>query len=133
MGYINSPHLRFGTRIRNKLYNWNENGVRVPCRKPTLLSSLNITLILLQTYPIPTVSLYPFILRINFIHSLQGCITIQNNQVSFHPRTTTIIYTNTKNILKKSYNVSSHQTNKIEEQKDSILNSYFKQLKMKLN
>lgn len=34
----------------------------------------------------------PFILRLNFITFLQGGITIQNNQVRFHPKSTTIDY-----------------------------------------
>ena len=40
----------------------------------------NITLVLPQTYLVPTISLYPFSLGLNFVHSLQGGITIQNNQ-----------------------------------------------------
>ena len=39
----------------------------------------NITLVLPQTYLVPTISLYSFILGLNFVHSLQGGITIQNN------------------------------------------------------
>ena len=54
----------------------------------------NITLVLPQTYLVHIISLYHFILGLNFVHSLQGGITIQNNQVSFHPKTTTIVYTN---------------------------------------
>ena len=52
----------------------------------------NITMTLPQTYLVHSISLYPFILGLNFV---QGGITIQNNQVSFHPKTTTIDYTNT--------------------------------------
>ena len=54
----------------------------------------NITMTLLQTYLVPSISLYSFILGLNFVHFLQGGITIQNKQVSFHPKTTTIAYTN---------------------------------------
>ena len=43
----------------------------------------NITLTLPQTYLVPNISLYHFILGLNFVHSLQGGITIQNNQVMF--------------------------------------------------
>ena len=82
-----------------------------------------------QTYLVPTISLYPFILGLNFVHSLQGRITIQNNQVSFHPKTTTIVYTNMENASKKNHNVTSHQINKVEAQKDSIINDYSKQLR----
>ena len=46
----------------------------------------NITMTLPQTYLDPSISLYPFILGLNFVHSLQGGITIQNNQVSFQPK-----------------------------------------------
>ena len=81
-----------------------------------------------QTYLIPTISLYPFILGLNFAHSLQERITIQNNQVSFHPKTT-IVYTNMENVLNKNHNVTSHQINKLEAQKDSIINDYSKQLR----
>lgn len=45
---------------------------------------------------IPNVDLYPFILGLNFIPSLQAGITMQHNHVSFHPKATTIIYTNLK-------------------------------------
>ena len=72
----------------------------------------NITMKLPQTYLVPSISLYPFILGLNFVHSLQGGITIQNNQVSFHNKTTTIAYTNTEN---RTNNIVSHCTNKIEE------------------
>ena len=82
----------------------------------------NITLVLPQTYLVPTISLYPFILGLNFVHSLQGGITIQNNQVSFHPKTTTIVYTNMENASNKNHNITSHQINKVEVQKDSIIN-----------
>ena len=51
----------------------------------------NITMTLPQTYLVPSISLYPFILGLNFVHSLQGGITIQNNQVSFHPKCDTPI------------------------------------------
>ena len=84
----------------------------------------NITLTLPQTYLVPNISLYPFILGLNFVHSLLGGITIQNNQVSFHPKTTTI-----ENVLNKNQNVTSHQINKIEAQKDSIINDYSEQLR----
>ena len=67
-----------------------------------------------QTYPIPTISLYPFIVGLNFVHSLQDGITIQNNQVSFHSKTTTIVYTSMDNTSNKNYNVNSHQINKLE-------------------
>ena len=77
-----------------------------------------------QTYLVPTISLYHFILGLNFVHSLQEGITIQNNQVSFHPKTTTIVYTNIENTSNKNHNVTSHQINKIEAQKDSIINDY---------
>ena len=77
-----------------------------------------------QTYLVPSISLYPFILGLNFVHYLQGGITIQNNQVSFHLKTTTIAYTNTGNILNTTNNITSHYTNKIEEIKDSIVNDY---------
>ena len=86
----------------------------------------NITMTLPQTYLAPSISLYPFILGLNFVHSLQGGITIQNNQVSFHPKTTTIAYTNTEN---KTNNLVCHYTNKIEEIKDSIVNDYSENLK----
>ena len=39
----------------------------------------NITMTLPQTYLVPSISLYPFILGLNFVHFLQGGITIQNN------------------------------------------------------
>ena len=81
----------------------------------------NITMTLPQTYLVPSISLYPFILGLNFVHSLQGGITIQNNQVSFRQKTTTIAYTNTEN---RTNNIVSHYTNKIEEIKDSIVNDY---------
>ena len=61
-----------------------------------------------QTYLVPTISLYSFIIGLNFVHSLQGGITIQNNQVSFHPKTTTIVYTNMENASNKNHNVTSH-------------------------
>ena len=77
-----------------------------------------------QTYLVPTISLYPFILGLNFIHSLQCGITMQNNQVSFHLKTSTIVYTNMENALNKNHNVTSHQINKVEAQKDSIINDY---------
>ena len=70
-----------------------------------------------QTYLVSTISLYPFILDLNFVHSLQGGITIQNNQVNFHPKTTTIVYTNMENVLNKNHNVTSHQINKVEKPK----------------
>ena len=89
----------------------------------------NITMTLPQTYLAPSISLYPFILGLNFVHSLQGGITIQNNQVSFHPKTTTIAYTNTEN---KTNNLVCHYTNKIEEIKDSIVNDYSENLKNSL-
>ena len=41
----------------------------------------NTTLVLPQTYLVPTISLYHFILDLNFVHSLQEGIVIQNNQV----------------------------------------------------
>ena len=82
-----------------------------------------------QTYLVPTISLYHFILGLNFVHSLQEGITIQNNQVSFHPKTTTIMYANMENVLNKNHNVTSHQINKVEAQKDSIINDYSKQLR----
>ena len=82
-----------------------------------------------QTYLLPTISLYPFILGLNFVHSLQGGITIQNNQVSFHPKTTIIVYTNMENVLNKNHNVTSHQINKVKAQKDSIINDYSEQLR----
>ena len=47
-----------------------------------------------------------------------------NNQVSFHPKTITIAYTNTENRLNTTNNIASHYTNKIEEIKDSIVNDY---------
>ena len=84
----------------------------------------NITLGLPQTYLVLTISLYHFILGLNFVHSLQGGITIQNNQVSFHHKTTTIVYTNIENATNKNHNVTSHQINKIEAQNDSIINDY---------
>ena len=56
----------------------------------------NITMTLPQTYLVPIISLYSFILGLNFVHFLQGGITIQNKQVSFHPKTTTIAYTTYK-------------------------------------
>ena len=86
----------------------------------------NITMTLPQTYLVPSISLYPFILGLNFVHSLQGGITIQNNQVSFHPKTTTIAYTNTENSIN---NIVSHYTNKINKIKDSIVNDYSENLK----
>ena len=89
----------------------------------------NITMTLPQTYLVPSISLYPFILGLNFVHSLQGGITIQNNQVSFHPKTTTIAYTNIEN---KTNNLVCHYTNKIEEIKDSIVNDYSENLKNSL-
>ena len=55
----------------------------------------NITMTLPQTYLVHSISLYPFILGLNFIHYLQGGITIQNNQVSSHSKTTINAYTNT--------------------------------------
>ena len=82
----------------------------------------NITLVLSQTYLVPTISLYPFILGLNFVHSLQREITIQNNQIGFHPKTTTIVYTNMENASNKNHNITSHQINKVEVQKDSIIN-----------
>ena len=82
-----------------------------------------------QTYLVPSISLYPFILGLNFVHYLQGGITIQNNQVSFHPKTTITAYTNTENILNTTNNIASHYTNKIEEIKDSIVNDYSENLK----
>ena len=39
----------------------------------------NITMTLPQTYLVPSISLYPFILGLNFVHFLQGGITIKNN------------------------------------------------------
>ena len=67
---------------------------------------------------------------LNFVHSLQGGITIQNNQVSFHPKTITIVYTNMENVLNKNHNVTtSHQISKVKAQKDSIINDYTKQLR----
>ena len=84
----------------------------------------NITMTLSQTYLVPSISLYHFILGLNFVHSLQGGITIQNNQISFHPKTTTIAYTNTENRLNTTNNIALHYTNKIEEIKDSIVNDY---------
>ena len=60
---------------------------------------------------------------------MQGGITIQNSQVSFHPKTTTIVYTNTKNILNTTNNIASYYTNKVEELKDSIVNDYSENLK----
>ena len=74
-----------------------------------------------QTYLIPTISLYPFILGLNFVHFLRGGITKKNNQVNFHPKTITIVYTNMKNASNKNHNVTSHQINKIEAQNDSII------------
>ena len=88
-----------------------------------------ITMTLPQTYLVPSISLYPFFLGLNFVHSLQRGITIQNNQVSFHPKATTIAYTNTENILITTNNIASHYTNKIEEIKDSIVNDYSENLK----
>ena len=82
-----------------------------------------------QTYLVPTISLYPFILGLNFVHFLQGGITIQNNQVSFYLKTTTIVYTNMENVLNKNQNVTSHQINKVEAQKDSIISDYSEQLR----
>ena len=82
-----------------------------------------------QTYLVPTISLYHFILGLNFVHSLQGGIPIQNNQVSFHLKTTTTIYTNIENASNKNHNVTSHQINKVEAQKDSIINDYSEQLR----
>ena len=76
-----------------------------------------------QTYLVSTISLYPFILGLNFVHSLRG-ITIQNNQVSFHRKTTTIVCTNMENASNKNHNVTSHQINKVEAQRDSIINDY---------
>ena len=87
----------------------------------------NITLVLPQTYLVRTISLYPFILGLNFVHSLRG-ITIQNNQVNFHPKTTTIFYTNMENVSNKNHNATSHQINKVEAQRDSIINDYLEQL-----
>ena len=84
---------------------------------------------LLQTYFVPTISLYPFILGLNFVHSLQRGITIQNNQVTFHPKTITIVYTKMENSSNKNHNVTSHQINKVEAQKDNIINDYSKQLR----
>ena len=89
----------------------------------------NITMTLPQTYLVPSISLHPFILGLNFVHSLQGGITIQNNQVSFHLKTTTIAYTNTENRLNTTNNIALHYTNKIEEIKDSIVNDYSENLK----
>ena len=89
----------------------------------------NLTMTLPQTYLVPSISLYSFSLGLNFAHSLQGGITIQNNQVSFHPKTTTITYTNTENILNTTNNIASHYTNKIEEIKDNIVNDYLENLK----
>ena len=89
----------------------------------------NITLTLPQTYLVPNVSLYHFLLGLNFVHSLQGGIIIQNNQVHFYPKTTTIVYTNTENILNTTNNIASHYTNKIEKLKDSIVNDYSEKLK----
>ena len=89
----------------------------------------NITMTLPQPYLVPSISLYPFILGLNFVYSLQGGITIQNNQVSFHPKSTTIAYTNIKNRLNTTNNIVSHYTNKIEEIKDSIVNDYSENLK----
>ena len=77
-----------------------------------------------QTYLVPTISLYHFILGLNFVHSLQERIAVQNNQVSFHPKTTIIVYTNIENESNKNHNVTSHQINKVEAQKDSIINDY---------
>ena len=85
-----------------------------------------ITMTLPQTYLVPSISLCPFILGLNFVHSLQGGITMQNNKVSFHPKTTTIAYTNIEN---RTNNIVLHFTNKIEEIKDSIVNDYSKNLK----
>ena len=87
------------------------------------------TLVLPQTYLVPTISLYPFILGLNFVHSLQEGITIQNNQVSFHPKTTTIVYTNIENASNINHNVTSDKINKVEAQKNSIINDYSKQSK----
>ena len=39
----------------------------------------NITLVLPQTYLLPTISLYHLVLGLNFVHSLQEGITMQNN------------------------------------------------------
>ena len=89
----------------------------------------SIILVLPQTYLVPTISLYHFILGLNFVHSLQRGIPIQNNQVSFHLKTTTTIYTNIENASNKNHNVTSHQINKVEAQKDSIINDYSKQLR----
>ena len=89
----------------------------------------NITMTLPQTYLVPSISLYPFILGLNFVHSLQGGITIQNSQVSFHLKTTTIAYTNTEN---RTNNLVCHYKNKIEEIKDSIVNDYSENLKNSL-
>ena len=74
-----------------------------------------------QTYLVLTISLYHFILSLNFVHSLQERITIQNNQVSFHPKTTTTVYTNMENASNKNHNVTYHQINKLEAPKDSII------------
>ena len=82
-----------------------------------------------QIYLVPTIGLYPFILGLNCVQSLQGGITIQNNEVSFNPKTTTIVYTNIENVSNKNHNVTSHQINKLEAQKDSIINDYSKQLR----
>ena len=86
----------------------------------------NITMTLPQTYLVHSISPYPFILGLNFV---QGGIPIQNNQISFHPKTTTIDYTNTENRLNTTNNIALHYTNKIEEIKDSIVNDYSKNLK----
>ena len=67
---------------------------------PIIINS--ITLVLPQTYLVPTISLYHFILGLNFVHSLQGGIIIQNNQVNFDHKTTTIVYTNIKSVSNKS-------------------------------
>ena len=49
--------------------------------------------------------------------------------MSFHSKTTTIVYTNMENVLNKNHNVTPHQINKVEAQKDSIINDYFEQLR----
>ena len=54
---------------------------------------------------------------------------IQNNQVSFHPKTTIVVYTNIENASNKSHSVTSYQINKVKEQKDSMINDYLEQLR----
>ena len=39
------------------------------------------------------------------------------------------MYANMENVLNKNHNVTSHQINKVEAQKDSIINDYSKQLR----